>query len=262
MKISVRNNKIQEVIEKTTSEGLGSCYERCQLNSLLPEIISGLKCNSILEFPTPISNGWDNKAFLDKGLDVSIISDDPKKSKAGWPYKEKPKFFNIKDLEKKKFDLVWSFAIIHQEPRLFEKMFEFSNKYILIFTPNILNWGFPIHWGLHFLTKTKCKHPERGIFKLMNLWGLKWFLEKQGLKIIKSGFFDAPFWPDFAFSIEEIKDGLPFLKAENKPRESKLAKNHGQTMVSTITKAIEFEKKLPKIFRLIFAHHQYVLAKK
>ena len=111
------------------------------------------------------------------------------------------------------------------------------------------------------MTRTKCQHPERGVFKLMNLWGLKEFVKSQGLRIIKSGFFDAPFWPDFAFSIEEIKNNLPFFRVANKTKDSNSGEDQVQNMAPVIAKAMEFEKRLPKVLLPIFAHHQYVLGK-
>jgi len=256
-------NKVNEVIAKTIKEGKGSCYERYQLNKLLPLLIKDLDCKSILEFPISVSKGWDNKAFLDSDLKVSVASKFPNKAEKTWPYSKKPRFVLTKDLSGKKFDLVWSFATIHQNPSFIPKMLKLSKKYVLFFTPNILNWGWPFHWGLHLLTRTRCKHPESGIFKLMNIYGLREDIQKRGLKILKYGFFDMPYWPDFAFSINEIKQNLPFLKFKGKDKGSQdNSEKIYSNVSSTIKKAADFEKKIPKFSQIFIAHHQYILAKK
>jgi hypothetical protein len=247
---------LKAVISQTASEGLGSCYERCQLFYLLPELLKGLNCKSVLEFPVPVSKGWDNLGFLKRGSKVVVGNESIDRLENLWPYEEKPIFAKLNQLDQQ-FDLVWNFAVIHQDPLILEKMAKLSNRYILVFTPNVLNWGAPIHWGLHLLTRTKCSHPERGNFKLMNLFGLKRFLKKRGLIVVKAGYFDMPFWPDFAFSTEEIKKNIPFLKLGNKKKTGTV-----NSLTSVIEKAMFLEKKLPKIFWPIMAHHQYVLAKK
>lgn len=247
----------QLVIRVTSGEGIGSQYERVQLITLLPEIIDNLKIKTILEYPAGITKGWDNIHFgLDKHM--TIADDTVDSLKKCYPYKHIPTFIRADALGNRKFGLVWSFAVFHESPELFKNMVKHSNKYILIFTPNVLNWGAPLHWGYHLFSKTKCRHPEKGNFNLMTLWGLKKYFKMNGLSIVKTGYFDAPYWPDFAFSKKELAASFPWLI---KPQTGKQVADSG-VILSKIKQAEAFERKLPGWMLPLIAHHQYVLAQK
>lgn len=250
--------KRNKIIRTTAPEGLGSCYERVRLYELLPRLMRK-DVDSVLEFPATITKGWDNIAFLEKGLKVTIADDEVSKIEREWPYKLRPEFNPPENLQQK-FDLVWNFAIVHQKPEIVEEMLKLSDKYILIFTPNGLNWGAPLHWGLHFLTGTKCNHPEKGHLKLMTLRGLESYLQNRGMQTVTAGYFDAPFWPDFAFSKEKIITELPFIKNLFSKKNSKPREKHAN-FEKTIEKAAKFEENLPEFAKPIIAHHQYVLRK-
>ena len=250
-----QNSTIQLVVQATSGEGLGSQYERVQLITLLPKIIEGLKIKAIFEVPAAITKGWDNVHF---GEDKAITVSNEKDLSSIYPYQPKPSFITPSQSDSKKYDLVWNFAVFHQHPELFNTMMKYSKKYVLIFTPNVLNWGAPLHWGYHLFSKTKCHHPEKGNFNLMTLWGLKKYLKTNGLSIVRTGYFDAPYWPDFAFSKKELAGSFPWLI---KPQESKQVEDY-QAIFSKIKQAEAFEQRLPHWTLPLIAHHQYVLAQK
>lgn len=237
------------IIKAASSEGVGSVYERVILTSLLPQLLKPLKIKTILEFPIKITKGWDNHALLDR-YQVTLTAKNVTQSKSTWPFLKKPQFKSINNL-KTKFDLVWNFAAVHQNPSLLSQMINLSNQYLLIFTPNCFNWGAPLHWGLHLLTLSSCQHPEYGPIHLMHKSGLKRFIKKHSLSIISSGYFDMPPWPDFAFSKSQLTGKPNSIKPNLKSLEQK------------ISKSLPWEKiNFPKPIKAVFAHHQYVLAAK
>ncbi len=248
-------DKTDLVIQATSSEGLGSQYERVQLITLLPKIIDGLKIQTILETPASITKGWDNVHF---GKDKAITVSNEKNLSSIYPYQPKPSFITPSQLNFEQYDLVWNFAVFHQKPEILETMMNHSKKYILIFTPNVLNWGAPLHWGYHLFSKTKCFHPEKGNFNLMTLWGLKKYLKTKGLSVVKAGYFDAPYWPDFAFSKKELARSFPkiFKACVNKVTVDLHA------VEKNIRKAQALEQKLLGWTLPLIAHHQYILAQK
>jgi hypothetical protein len=264
------SKKISNKIDPTTKqlliaaqkEGLGSIYERVMLQDLLPAIFKKTKAKSVLEFPATITKGWDNHVLLDDYL--VTVADYGFKLREIWPFKKKPRFVAV-NKDTGKFDLVWNFALFHQHKKMFPAIDLFSKRYILLFTPNIFNWGAPLHWAFHLVTGTGCKHPENGPVNLMTAGGLADFVEKKGYTVIETGYFDMPPWPDFAFSKVELGKHFPFslLWSKEKLDAQEEAGFDYESMHETIQKSAHWERKgMPRWMQAIIAHHQYVLAEK
>lgn len=241
------------ICQKTQREGFGAVYERIMLGRLLKQLVTRYKIHSVLEYRCPITKGYDNLALLDR-CNVTIADKNHLTRQSLWVFEKRPRFVALRNL-KEKFDLVWNFALVQQNPELIDKMKKYSQKYILVFTPNFLNIGSPIHYCLHFLSKSRCRHAERGQIKLRIPWGLKNLFMKKGLKILESGFVDLPPWPDTAFSLREVKKILGFKPKRNQswfPREPK-------KILEKIEKLSFLEKNsLLFIFKLFFSHHLFV----
>lgn len=241
------------ICEKTQDEGWGAVYERIMLGRLLGDLRKKYKIKSVLEYGAQITKGYDNLVFLS---DCSVAITDQKiaQIQGQWRFKQKPAFLKI-DKIGEKYDLVWNFALTQINPDLIKGMKEKSSRFVLIFTPNFLNYGTPIHLFLHLLAQTPCSHPERGSVKLRTLWGLKQFFLSKNLKIVEAGMVDIPFWPDFAFSLVEI--GEIFGK---KARRTRMTQQPAKVLYQKLEKATFIEKsRLPKIIKILFAHHIFVL---
>lgn len=257
----------KQLLIAAQDEGIGSIYERVMLQDLLPSILSKTDAKSILEFPATITKGWDNHVLLDSH-DVTVADLDGSLKKK-WPFEKKPRFEKVSK-DSQRFDLVWNFALFHQHQKLFPAIDMFSKKYILLFTPNIFNWGAPIHWGFHLVTLTGCNHPENGPVNLMTANGLANYVEDKGYTVLETGYFDLPPWPDFAFSKKELGKHFPFsLLWGEKEKNSAELKNKSDSdfdPVATnkvVQKSAYWERKgVPCWVESIVAHHQYVLAEK
>lgn len=249
----------KKIIQATHQEGIGSQYERLVLSRFFLKLSKTHQFNSVLEYSAGISKGLDNITFINQSKKVTIADTNYKKLKAIWP-KDYPKTNFCSLTKAPKSELVWNFAIVHLRKTVLQQMIKRSNKYILIFTPNLYNWGAPIHHFFHLITKTKCRHPERGDRRTRTLSGLKDTLTQKNLEIVETGYVDMPIWPDFAFSKMELFKGLGIkTKASNKntntPKASVL-----HTTLNKQTKLLEYN--LPGFLQPIIAHHQYVLAQK
>lgn len=256
----------KQLLIAAQDEGIGSIYERVMLQELMPFILSQTNARTILEFPATITKGWDNHVLLDD-YDVTV-ADFNKKLEKQWPFKKKPRFEHVQK-SSGTFDLVWNFALFHQHQKLFPAIDMFSKKYVLLFTPNIFNWGAPIHWGFHLVTMTGCNHPENGPVNLMTANGLAKYVESQGYDVITTGYFDLPPWPDFAFSKKELGKHFPFSllwgeKEKSTSSESNNDSNFDPVATNnTVEKSAYWERKgVPRWVESIVAHHQYVLAEK
>jgi hypothetical protein len=240
----------------TQEEGFGAVYERIMLESLLENFYQKLKFNNILEFEVSCTKGYDNLVFLKNNVPVTVFSSKTKNLAQNWPFKLKPNF--IQELPKEKYDLVWNFAILQINPSVISQMKNLSKKYILIFVPNILNYGTPFHLIYHWLSRTECTHPEQGSIKLRLRRGLAKFVKDNNLELIESGYVDMPWWPDTAFSIREFKKNILHLK----PEKIKFNPKDPQKVLEKIYQMSFIEKrKVFKPLRPLFAHHIWVLCK-
>lgn len=254
----VQLREIEEwICSNTQDEGFGGVYERISLGRFLNKLSNNLPIKSVLEYGIPFSKGYDNMIFIKNNINVTIVDPEIKKIKEEWPFDIKPKFESM-DL-KGKFDLVWNFALLNTNPEVISKMIDMSNRYVLFFTPNILNYGTPFHIFYHLISETKCKHAERGSVKLRTLNGLKSFARKNNLRVLETGYVDMPPWPDTAFGIREVKENILKMKL---PPPQKVDLLPGKEFLNKVNKSMFIENSRLGPIRYFFAHHQYVLAEK
>jgi len=252
----------KQLLLAAQNEGLGSAYERVMLQDLLPRLLQKTKAKTILEFPAKITKGWDNHVLLKDYL--VTVADYDFSLRNSWPFAKKPRFIAVSK-KTGTFDLVWNFALFHQHQRMFKAMDIMTNRYVLLFTPNFFNWGAPLHWAFHLVTGTGCSHPEHGPINLMYVDGLANFVRRRGYRVLETGYFDLPPWPDFAFSKVELGKHFPFslLWSEQKVEQSKKEEFDYKSMYETIEKSATWERKgVPRWVQSILAHHQFVLAEK
>lgn len=247
-------NVEEEICAKTQEEGFGATYERIMLERLLKNLQKKYKFKTILELGCHITKGFDNLALKENGCKISVASVDINALKEKWEkFKEKPKFVGM--ASQGKYDLVWNFAMVQLKADIINQMKRNSQKYVLFFTPNILNYGTPFHVAYHLLTGTECHHAERGKVILRRKKCLERVARVYELKVLESGYVDMPWWPDTAFGIREVKEN--FFKMKLKPVETEF--KDPKTLLKKIKRMrfIEDSKFLGPIKHL-FAHHQYV----
>ncbi|MFC1627318.1 hypothetical protein ACFL18_02030 [Patescibacteria group bacterium] len=231
MKLKNDKQRELELIEKTSNEGFGSVYERIILRRFFKQLMQRYQFSSVFELGTKYTKGYDNLVFADKG----------------------------KKIQATPADLVWNFALVQQKSILLKQMKSRANKYVLVFTPNIFNYGTIPHVGFHWLIRKPCQHAESGSVSLRTEMGLRNFFKKEGLEVLESGGIDIPWWPDTAFSFKEVKKELGLAsKAKTKAK----AKVKTAEVWEKIEKASWIEtSRLPKLVKLPFVHHNFVLGK-
>jgi len=243
-----------EICQVARTEGIGSIYERLMLKRFFEKLASTYHFNSVLEYQgLNITKGLDNLIFLNQGKKVTLYDKNIKSAKTNWPFTLKPQFASSSPKEKR-FDLVWNFAVIQLQPQIVDRMIALSRKFILIFTPNVFNFGLPVHQLYHLLTRTSCRHAERGSIYLRTPWGIRQFARHKGIRLITAGFIDLPLLPDIGFSLAELKTRLG-LKSSPKSTSS---------LSPQFTSKLKFlntlEKlSLPPVIQFPFAHHIYLL---
>jgi hypothetical protein len=184
-------------------EGIGTLYERIVKGRMLRQLNQRHAYTSILELGCAVTKGYDNLAFLGQELDVTIADANIDMIQAHWPFSQRPTFCTLDAAPPA--DLVWSFARVQLDPAVLDTMLEHTRRHVLVFVPNILNPGAPVHAAFHAFTKAACQHAERGNARLRTRAGLVKLLDSRGVRVLDSGYIDAPPIPNIAFSIDELK---------------------------------------------------------
>ena len=244
-------------------EGLGSLYERVVLSRFLRDLAVRHGYTTVLEYSCPITKGYDNITFLEEGIQVTIADEQIDRIQGAWQFSQRPQFSSLSTAPSA--DLVWNFAQIQVHEEMIGSMKRFSKKHMLIFVPNFLNIGTPAHLSYHFLTRTSCRHAERGSVPIRTRTGLLRFLRSQNVHVIESGYIDAPPLPDIGFSIRELKETIGLSKANN--RNGGVSAPPGPAsdplrVWQRVQQMIRFETSpIVRPFKPVFGHHIYALGR-
>lgn len=239
------------------NEGIGSLYERVILSRFFRDLSRRHGYTSVLEYGCSITKGYDNMTFLEQGIQVTVADENIDRIREGWKFPHKPFFSTLQAATES--DLVWNFAQVQMDTRIIKTMRSLTTKHILVFVPNVLNIGTPFHLAYHLLTRTPCRHAERGNIRLRTRTGLLRFLVKQNIEVIESGYIDAPPIPDIAFSIRELKETIGLSKTRDTHHGSKTDPN---IVWRRVMRMMQFENS-PLIAPLkpLFGHHIFVLGR-
>lgn len=142
-------------------------------------------------------------------------------------------------------DLVWNFCEFEKNcdsEKFLKRIGTQSKKYILIVTQNYLNPGVLLHCLYHLIVRRKWDHGD--FIKMSGFMVLKTARNINGLHLVEIGAFDIP-W----FILDVYETGAYF-------RHIPIFKNK----INNINKSV-FEN-WPLFFRLIFAHHHFLLYRK
>jgi hypothetical protein len=236
-------------------EGLGSLYERIVLSRWFRALAARYGYSSVVEYGCSITKGYDNSALLAQGIPVTVADAQIDQIRRTWMFPQQPVFSSLP--EAPAADLVWNFAQLQMEPHLLDAMTRLAKRHILVFVPNILNPGTPIHLAYHLLTRTRCHHAERGSVRLRTRTGLLRHLASHNIRVIDSGYIDAPPIPDIAFSIRELKTTLGRAPANGAGNGATTEPIKAWRRVETMTRFEE--SRLVSPFKPVVGHHIFAL---
>ena len=159
------------------------------------------------------------------------------------------------------FDLSWNFCIVEhlKDPIvLADEMKRVSENYVLFMTQNFYNIGTIPHLLYHIYQWQGWNH---GSFSWMTFSGIKKIARKLELTVIEEGVIDVPPWPDtWDMPVRGVfKRGMESAgKSWNWSTLTSLAKG---SEPSPLIKKVEYFERLPlpKMLKLPFTHHLYVL---
>ena len=257
----MRDNAVNSIEEQICThlqhEGIGSVYERVVLSRWFRDLTMRHGYASVLEYSCPITKGYDNVTFLDHGVQATVADKDVDRIREGWKFRLQPVFSDLQSAPTA--DLVWNFAQVQMDARVIDAIKPLAQKHILVLVPNIFNPGTPFHLTYHLLTRTSCRHAERGSVRLRTRSGLLRLLAEKGIEVIDSGYVDAPPIPDIAFSIRELKETMGWSQANDAdggpPTDPAIVWQRVQQMT-------RFENSpLVSPFKSIFGHHIYALGR-
>lgn len=193
---------------KDFDEGIGIGSERYFVEKIIQKILKRDKIKSVLEAPADGLMGipgMNSVYFARAGADVTLGS--PSKAlldnaKIFWQklgledkFSSQVCAEDFSFAKDNSYDLIWNYCTFeHFDPELLlSEMKRVSKKYVVIFTQNIWNWGYPIHRRYH---KKHGMEWDHGYTHLMKMGSLKKAFKEQGIKIVMKGTVDAPPWLD------------------------------------------------------------------
>lgn len=257
-------------------EGLGSSYERVILNNLLSRICREHSVHSVLEAPvfgfTGLS-GINSMNLAKEGKKVTLVDNNSERLvmiEKVWQGCKLPVDLKYSDdfsslpFTTEKFDLCWNFSALWfvKDLELFLKELDkLTQKVILLTVPNRTGIGYIFqsltgnkgHRG--FINKEWIKH-----FRFSKI------MHSLGWKEAESGLIDCPPWPDIGMKKELLakKLCLSFLidrDSDEEQQTSILSYYRGQddSFPQRLMKYNFFERKCPRLFKWIWAHHHYYL---
>lgn len=249
------------ICARLQDEGVGSVYERVVLSRWFREMAARHGYRSAMEYSCPITKGYDTITLLDEGLHVTVADEQVERIEQGWRFPQRPAFSRLRDA--RPADLVWNFACVQMQPQLVDEMRALARKHVLVLVPNALNPGAPFHMAYHLLTRTPCRHAERGSVRIRTRRGLLDLMARRGITVIESGYIDVPPIPDIAFSIRELKETMGWAKPAS-PEEAAVAAppSDPEGLWRKVQQMTHFENsRLIAPLKGFFGHHIYALGR-
>jgi len=253
-------------------EPFGVNYERFSLGKFIRNFVKKNKIKSVLEMPAHGAKACPSLYSLDfalAGCKITLLNGDKKSLKfyEQLGLRDRIKILNVKNLERTglpngEYDFVWNFAFIPTYPNkkfLIREMKRISKKYVSIFSVNKLNIGFPMHVMAHKITKITWTHGDK---RFNSPFFLKDFFKNNGLKEIKLGVVDCPFWPD-SVGFRDIRLHRSNKKFDNLNWDVPYIRYLKEGFPKWIKMVYFFEKlPLPIILKYPYSHIFYVIGKK
>jgi hypothetical protein len=239
-------------------EGIGTLYERIVKGRMLRGLAVEHGYRTVLEYGCAVTKGYDNLAFLDQGLSVTLADENIEAFRRGWRFPQHPTYATLDAASPA--DLVWSFARAQLQPSVIDAIKPLARKHLLIFVPNVFNPGAPIHSTYHLITRTPCRHAERGRPGLRTRAGLVRLMRRHGVRVLASGYIDAPPIPNIAFSLHELKQVMGWLGKNGQDPDHFAPARDPDAVWRNMEALTRFETHPAALpFRPIIAHHIYAL---
>jgi ubiquinone/menaquinone biosynthesis C-methylase UbiE len=265
--------------------GLGIPYERWSISQLMEKLYFINDFSTVLEGPGDGMagiKGLNSITFAQRNCKVTVSLPAERQIEIARSIYEKHNLnatFNKAenfqlDYKDQSFDLVWNFCITHilNSEKLIDDMVRISRKYVMIIVPNLLNYGFLLHKIDHILTGEPWIH---GNINYMNTQKIRSALEKRGLKVKQTFLVDVPFWPDIDKPLETVIGNLlpPLRKWLNRRAEKRYKTySYKADNLPYFSNDLNFEKLMyklsfiernfPDFIKILFAHHNGVIAQK
>jgi hypothetical protein len=188
------------------TEVFGVDYERFSLSKCLEKLVKKYNLRECIELPAFGAKAMPSIYSLGlakAGANVTLVNP-AESARSSWDIVGLGHFMTESyqdDLHHTSFpensyDLAWNFAYFPSDSdhiALLEEMRHISRRYVAIFSVNGRNVGAYIHRFLHRKFQIPWTHGDVN-FNFPNR--LARFMDKQGLRIVKKGVVDCPFWPD------------------------------------------------------------------
>ena len=254
------------------NEGLGGCYERIILSHIIKRLAQERGAKSILEADATFIAGipgFNSCILAQAGYDVTVLvrERDYEDTKAVWnmlnlkativPYSYP---FPFKDNQ---FDFVWNHLVFehYQHPSpLIPEMKRVSRNTIMTTTLGPYSPGFILHYLIH---KAQKKYWDHGYPNMCTIEAMKQEFRYVGLEVVETGALDVPPWQDtvdgqigdsmtyIAPMPKAARDRWVWVSADPRCQEHKIVKLFW-----------EWEQTLPRWFKILVAHHLYVVGVK
>lgn len=273
----------EEDLKQKYDEGLGTVYERFRLNYIFRRLLQKHKIEKVLEYPIYGMTGVDginSVYFAQEGKEVTLVDTDLDRLaevKSYWQLlnldeQVKCVFQPAEKMDKLmfkpgSFDFVWNFAALwfyEDADKIINRMIDLSGNLVMISVNNLWQIGYPLRKYI----------LDRGFFeenkidtRWINLERIKSIIRTRGLRIIESGVFDTPPWPDTCLPVDEIKRKLG-IKVEEGNSDwlwSMVAWYAGadKELEEKVRRYMFIEDSfLPGWIKQFWSHHRYVIAQK
>lgn len=255
------------------NEVFGVIYERYAVGKKISRIAERLNVHSVAEMPAHGAKAMPSiysMGFSENAEKITLINGNPlyekewakigKEKLLEWKFEENIENTSFQDGS---FDMVWNFAYIpiaNNPDQLIEEMKRISKRYVMIFSVNSGNVGFPIHRLVHKKTNIPWSH---GNIDYNNRHFLKRKLQEHGLKIVATGFADCPIWPD-SLGFRDVRLhrlNIDFNLMEWNSDYPEMLKNNKFPLWVRLVYLVEILP-LPSFLKTLHSHINYTIAEK
>lgn len=256
-------------------DGLGGAYERIALFRVLDQWAKKFNVKKTLELNATFICGvptFNSLLLTMAGYKVTIMVHSRDYQDALKIWKKASYFDKVKIVEwnndlktpfkNNSFDLVWNHLVVEQydDPNplpLIQEMKRVSKKLVYTSTLNSHGLGYWLHLLAHKMQKKPWDH---GSLQYMLTSQLEKIYQKAGLKVLDSGGVDCPPWLDTGDS--QVQGSMTYIKNAIGKRWLWCLLDPKVPDRFLIRFFGALERNLPRWFKILNAHHLYVLGKK
>ncbi|MEO8285664.1 MAG: class I SAM-dependent methyltransferase [Chloroflexota bacterium] len=197
------------VAPQDLDEGIGTVYERVVIDDYFRDLQKRFNIMTVLENPADGVTGvpgMNSLEFARNGGTVAMSNPSVKMLEGARAVWEKQGLIDqatftrceVDDIPfaDNSFDLVWNYCMFERflDPGpVVSEMKRVSNKYVLLMTQNVYNWGTVFHKVYHNIGDLEWDH---GYGQQMTFPAIRKAVRAQGMRIVEEGTVDIPPWLD------------------------------------------------------------------